>query len=89
MIVMNFQFDELVFFSPSLRMVKKDTNNNATSTELIDYPTLSKKLKLSRRSVENLVKNGTISRIKIGKSVRFNWLTVIQELENASNQNAA
>ncbi|MGJ8673724.1 helix-turn-helix transcriptional regulator [Rubritalea sp.] len=54
------------------------------SKELIDYREAARRLKLCRRSVELLVKRGEIPHIKIGRSVRFDWNSVIKALTKHS-----
>jgi excisionase family DNA binding protein len=55
----------------------------------ITYPELCKRLRMCKRSIEKLVERGVISRIKIGKCVRFDWKIVEEELKNASKENVA
>lgn len=52
------------------------------SEYLIDYREAAKRLKLCRRSVELLVKRGKIPHIKIGRSVRFDWNSVLNALNH-------
>lgn len=70
---------------PKCMTQKHIPNGPNGASELIDTRELAKRLKLCTRSVEKLASSGKISRIKIGKSVRFNWQRVVQELENSNS----
>ncbi len=50
--------------------------------ELLTKPEIAKRLKLCTRKVELMVNAGEIPAIKIGSSVRFDWLKVLAALEN-------
>ncbi|QQL44229.1 helix-turn-helix domain-containing protein [Sulfuriroseicoccus oceanibius] len=52
--------------------------------ELIDTAELARRLKVTRRSIDNYRAQGRIPAIKIGQCVRFNWLRVIEALEGIS-----
>lgn len=49
--------------------------------ELLTKHELAKKLKCTRRSIDNYVAQGLIPKIKVGKLSRFNWAHVCAALE--------
>jgi len=54
------------------------------TNELITKAELAKRLKLCQRKIELMVNSNEIPIIKIGSSVRFNWLKVLSALEERS-----
>lgn len=63
----------------------KTATENQPTTELITKAELSKKLKVTQKTIENWVKSGRISHIKIGTStVRFDWRRVLEEIGTAN-----
>lgn len=70
-------------------MEDNKTKSIGSTNELLTKRELAERLKLCTRSVENLVRQRKITCIKIGKSVRFDWLHVMEELKEANNSNAA
>lgn len=55
--------------------------------EIITQDELSKRLMISKPTLIRWVKKKKIPVIKIGKSVRFNWQSVIEALESRENKN--
>jgi len=61
-------------------MTKHNKTRDAAS-ELITKTELAKRLKLCTRKIELMVNCGEIPVVRIGSSVRFNWLKVLTALE--------
>jgi excisionase family DNA binding protein len=51
--------------------------------EIIDRPELCKRLGITEPTVIRLAKRGKIPEIRIGSSVRYNWISVVKVLEDA------
>ena len=61
--------------------------NLAETEELITKNQLAKKLKVTEKTIENWVKSGRISQIKIGPStVRFDWEQVLSEIKETQTK---
>ena len=56
-------------------------------TEIITQDELCKRLMISKPTIIRWAKKKKIPLIKIGKSVRFNWQSVIEALESQENKN--
>ena len=63
-------------------MSKTNTNTDGLVQEYLTKEELAKKLKATKRSVDNYVAKGIIPKIKIGGLSRFNWAHVCNALEN-------
>ena len=51
-----------------------------TSDDLLDKWELAPKLRISKRSLDNWMKRGWLPYIKLGRSVRFRWRDVVEQL---------
>ena len=54
--------------------------------EIITQDELCKRLMISKPTIIRWVKKKKIPTIRIGRSVRFNWQSVIEELESQKNK---
>jgi excisionase family DNA binding protein len=63
-------------------MSNTKTNTDGLVQEYLTKEELAKRLKATKRSVDNYVAKGIIPKIKIGGLSRFNWLHVCDALEN-------
>jgi predicted DNA-binding transcriptional regulator AlpA len=67
------------------RMIEELKGYMATSSqpiEIIDRPTLLKKLGITEPTCIRWEKKGKIPVLRIGSSVRYNWPAVVKALEN-------
>lgn len=59
----------------------------ANQDELLKKPELSRRLKISTRTLDEWMRNGRIPFLKIGKTVRFRWADVLEHLQNKGRVN--
>jgi excisionase family DNA binding protein len=57
-----------------------DVAADDASDALLTKKELAPKLRISRRSVDNWVRNRKIPYYKLGKSIRFRWADVLEKL---------
>lgn len=71
------------------QMLSEKNVAKADPIEIIDRKELMKRLNITEPTVIRWAKKGTIPEIHIGSNVRYNWPTVVKELEKVSlNQQA-
>ena len=63
-------------------MPKTYISNAGPVVEYLTKEELAKKLKSTKRSIDNYVAQGLIPKIKVGGLSRFNWEHVREALEN-------
>jgi len=63
------------------RLSKLSANPSPQTVEIITQDELSKRLMISKPTVIRWVKKKKVPSIRIGRSVRFNWQSVINALE--------
>ena len=68
-------------------MSETNINTGGQVQEYLTKEELAKRLKATRRSVDNYVAKGIIPKIKIGGLSRFNWVHVCDALENQEGGN--
>lgn len=69
------------------RLNNISANPPPQSIEIITQDELCKRLMISKPTIIRWVKKKKIPHIRIGRSVRFNWQSVIEALESQKNKN--
>ena len=54
---------------------------NIIEDELLEKPETAKRLKISKRTLDQWMRSGQVPFLKIGKTVRFRWNDVISHLQ--------
>ncbi len=64
------------------KIISSNDSPNSPKPEIIDRDELCKRLNITEPTVIRWEKKGVIPSMRIGISVRYNWPTVIESLEN-------
>ncbi len=80
-------FDTILHEISSLKELIAGARNAANDPiEIIDRKELQKRLGVTEPTIIRWVRKGRIPEITIGTTCRYNWLNVVQTLENAKTE---